>query len=141
MKSLYALLLAVQTAGALIILWKGIPIYRQIVADASQHEPQTGTFLWTLAAVALIQTAYWLRLRLHPTLPKGSNALLGHVLPFLARLSLIFTTSSFSVIFFAQPKGLNLPPSRFPALVAVLFSMFCYSQELERLGKAMSPNT
>lgn len=134
---IYPLLLAVQTVGAAIILWNGIPIYRQIVADASQHTPKPETLILAVVAVMLIQGAYWLRQRLELPLPQQGNSLLGHLVLFLARLSLIFATAMFSVVFFLQPEGLQISSSRVVALVAVLFSMFCYTLELERLGRAL----
>lgn len=137
---LYVLLLAIQALGAAIILWKGVPIYRQMVADPSAHEPLMSTLVWSVGAVVLIQSSYWPALRLGAIPVQRSNALLGHIVLFLARLSLILGTATFSVIFLAQPQGLKIPLSRLPALLVVLFSLFCFSQELDRLGRAfLSP--
>ena len=134
---IYPLLVVLQTVGAAIILWNGIPIYQQIVADASKHMPRPETLVQAIVAVAMIQVAYWFRQRIHPPLPQHNNSLLSHVVLFVGRLSLIFATSMFSVVFFMQPEGLHLSISRIVVLVAVLFSMFCFTLELERLGRAL----
>ena len=133
---LYPLLLAAQTAGAAIVIWNGAPIYRQIVTDASRHQPQKATLLWAVAAVVMLQSGYWLRLRFHPTLPRWENVVFSHIVLFLGRLSFILAAATFSVVFFLRPEGLHLPFSRVVLLLSVLFSMFCYSLELEWLGKA-----
>lgn len=134
---LQALLIAVQTTGAVIVIWNGAPIYRQIVTDASSHQPQEATLVWAGAAVVAMQTCYWWRLRLHPALPRWDSSLCSHIVLFLGRLSFILAAATFSVVFFMRPEGLHLPFSRLALLVAVLFSMFCYTLELERLGKAL----
>lgn len=134
---LFPLLLGVQTIGAFIILRKGIPIYRQVVVDASQHIPSPQTLVLGLFAVALIQTAYWIGESLQPAMPQHSYALLAHAVLFVGRLSLIFAGSNFVVVFFAQPEGLHLAIFRLGVLLAVLFSMFCYATGLERLGRTL----
>jgi len=58
---------------------------------------------------------------------------------FVARLSFIFASASFTVIFFARFDQLSPPPHRILIVLALLFSFFCYTLELERLAKALSP--
>jgi cation transport ATPase len=134
---LYVALMAIQTTGAVVILWNVLPIYRQIVADASKHAPQPETLVWSAVAVAMIQSAFWLGRRLHPRLPQGRYLLTGQLVLFFARLCFVLATSTFSVVFVTRPHQLTLPPLRVVMLLAVLFSIFCYTQELERLGRSL----
>ena len=135
----YLLLLGAQTVGAALVFVNGLPIYRQMIGDFSKHQPHPGILWWAVAAVALIQFAYWLRVRLQPALPRRGHIVIGHLASFLARLSFIFASSTFTVIFFARFDQLSLPPHRILMLLALLFSLFCYTLELERLAKALSP--
>ena len=135
---LYPLLLGAQTVGASIVVVKGIPLYRQLVAAPEGFEVRTLERLpWALTAVALIQTSYWLRSRLRPPLPKFVNALLGHFLLFAARLNFVLVTSIFSYVFIARhADALNIATIGIVITLAVFFSLFCYTLELERLGKS-----
>ncbi len=135
----YLFLLTVQTAGAAIILVNGVPVYRQMVGDFANHQPHPGILWWAVAAVALIQTAYWLRVRLQPSLPWRTHVVIGHVAFFVARLSFIFASSTFTVIFFARFDQLSLPPHRILMVLALLFSLFCYTLELERFLLQLTP--
>lgn len=133
----YLLLLAVQTIGAFIVLANGVPIYRQMVGDFAKLEQHPGILWWAVAAVALIQAAYWFRVWSQPPMPPGGLLFLGHVAQFAARLSFILASSTFTVVFLARFEQLSLPPQRILMVLALLFSLFCYSLELERLGKAL----
>ena len=106
------LLFAMETAGAAIILRVGVPIYRQILLDVSSHVPRVQTIGWATLAIVLIQSGYWGRW-LFPSI--------------------------FSMTFFLRFDELHLTPLRLGILMAVLFSLFCYTQELERLGRRFYP--
>jgi hypothetical protein len=81
--------------GAVIIFWNGVPLYRQTIADPASHQARLETLIWSLAAIALIQTGYWIYYRLRPPPPKFTNALIGHILSFLARMAFVFAASVF----------------------------------------------
>jgi hypothetical protein len=134
---LYLFLFALQTAGAAIVMMNGLPIYRQMVGDFSKHQAEPGILWWAVAAVALIQVAYWLRVRLQPPLPRGAHIVAGHLVGFVARLSFILASSTFAVMFFVRFEQLSLPPHRILMVLALLFSLFCYTLELERLARAI----
>ena len=136
-QGLYLFLVAAQTAGAAIVLVNGVPIYRQLVRDFSKHEPEPGILWWAVAAVALIQFAYWLRVWLQPSLPQSRHVVIGHLAYFVARLSFVFTSSTFAVVFLARYDQLNPSLPRTLVVLAMLFSLFCYTLELERLAKAL----
>jgi hypothetical protein len=127
-----------QTTGAGIVYWYGLPLYRETVADPMGFEPRPlERSLIALAAVALMQVPYWITYRIRPPMPRLVNAPLGHVLLFLARLNFLLPASIYSFVFVLHRMGhLELSETRFGILFALLFSLFCYTLELERLGGA-----
>jgi len=131
------ILFAMETAGAVIILWAGVPIYRQITVDVANHQPRLQTLGWALLAIALIQAGYWGRRRFFPESPRRGHVLAAHAVLFLARLSFVFGGGTFAVVFFLRFAELQLSPLRVCMVCAVLFSLFCYTLELERFGKAL----
>ena len=137
---LYLGLLALQTIGAGIVLANGIPIYRQMMAGPDQLIPQAGPLWWAIVAVALMQTGYWVRAWLRPLLPGGGHVLIAHLAGFVARLSFIYASTMFTVVFFLRFQQLPLPPYRIVMILLLLFSMYCWSLELERLAKALHGN-
>jgi len=134
---MYFVLLTLQTAGAIIILANGGPVYRQMVSDFANHQPQRGVLWWAVAGVVLIHSAYWTRVRLQVPLPEMGNVVVGHAAAFIARLSFILASSTFAVIFLIRFDQLSLPPRRVVLIIAILFSMFCWTLELERLAKSL----
>lgn len=133
----YWLLLALQSVGAAIVLWNGVPFYRQLASDFANHQPHPGIIWWAVASGVVMQVAYWLRVWLQPPLPPSGYVVLGHLTAFVARLSFILASSTFSVVFFLRFEQLSLPPHRVLLIFVVLFSLFCWSLELERLAKAL----
>jgi hypothetical protein len=55
---------------------------------------------------------------------------------FLARLNLIFTGGVFSAVFFVRFDQVKFSPSGTGLLLVILFSMFCVTLDLERIGAA-----
>ncbi len=133
----YPILLATQTLGVLTLYWNGLPWYRELLADPSVYEPRQDTWIWALSAIVLIQVGYWLCYRVSPPRPRLTNVLLGHVVLFVARLSFLLATTVFSFVFFAQKLASRMPPGRYVLMIIGLFSLFCYMQELQRLGKRL----
>src|SRR5271154_1959775 len=64
----------------------GLFVYRQVLADPSSHERQPWAIVGSLSSIALMQISYWVSYRVRPPLPQLQNALLGHVILFLARM-------------------------------------------------------
>jgi hypothetical protein len=90
----------------------------------------------------LMQVAYWYRL-LRVAIPfQGAHVILSHVFLFLGRLSFIFGAALFAVVFFRhlpeleQSADISLMIRRGILLIGSLFALFCFSLELERLGRA-----
>jgi hypothetical protein len=133
---LYALLLALQTIGIIILYWTVLPPYREWLANPSSFQPPASVEAWALPAIALIQFAYWMRWRIRPALPWFQNAFAGHVVLFIARLSFILPTTMFALHFIAKTAK-PVTTSRYLIIIAGLFSVFCYMQELQQLGNIL----
>ena len=63
---------------------------------------------------------------------------LGHAIQFLGRLSFVFIRGMFSVVFFTRFESLEFSIWKVLFLLVVLFSLFCYTLDLDRLAKAFS---
>jgi hypothetical protein len=70
---------------------------------------------------------------------------LAHLVRFGSRVSFFLGGALFTAVFFRHiPEMEMLPPigrglARVTLLLAVLFSLFCYSLELDRLGDEIDP--
>jgi hypothetical protein len=135
----YALLLAAQTACAGVVLANIHSAFRILIENiGTPNSAPATTLLPILAAAALGQICYWYRLRKVP-IPTGyRNIALGHLLAFASRLGFIFGGALFSLYFLRHAPMLTLAPFdlawRGGLLIAVLFALYCYTLELERLG-------
>jgi hypothetical protein len=143
-RATYLLLLAVQIAGALFIVWRELPDFRQLAFYPGTQLPymRSDDFA-TLSTVITMQAAYWYRLCCVPIPVLSPNAILSHILLFLGRLCFIFGGSLFAVVFFRHLPELEahtdswLMARRGLLLVGFLFALFCVTLELERLGHAL----
>ena len=82
-----------------------------------------------------MQISYWVSYSVRPPAPQSQNALLGHVILFLARMIYVLPTAIFGFVFVAQRPEFEIPIFRCLVLLLGLFSLFCYVRELERLGR------
>ena len=135
--SCYFLLFAMQTIGTAVLFWYTVPPFRQVILDPGGHVARTENLVWSLSAIALMQAAYWIRHRLRPPLPQLRNALFGYIVLFVARMSFVLATSVFGFVFIVRRPEFQIPTSRYFIVVIALFALFCYTQELEQLGRAM----
>jgi hypothetical protein len=139
---LYALMLALETIGAVLVYWEGLSIYRKTLANPAAYDPATTAV--ALGGAVLIQVAYWTRylLRLRP--PRFVNSVLAHIVLFVARMLFTLPTAIFSFVFIAKAVEFSIPGSKYAVIFFALFSLFCYVRELESLGAALasgSPQT
>lgn len=140
---LYFFLLSVQTAGVAILLAYAVPLYRLMALDFARYKPDLKPW-WTIAGILLIQVAYWFRVRLQPPLPRTGHIVLGHIVSFVARISFVAVTASFTVMFlnrFPELRNINYSPLRALVILVMFFSIFCWTLELERLAKALHEST
>jgi len=84
-----------------------------------------------------MQAGYWISHRLRPPLPRIRSALIGYILLFLARMSFVVATSIFGFVFITRKPEFQIPTFRYVVIITALFALFCYTQELERLGRAL----
>lgn len=133
----YFALFGIQTVCAVSLYGTALRLYRQVLADPTSHESHPWTFAWSLSSIALMQVAYWVSHRVRPPLPRFSNALLGHAILFLARISFVLPTSVFGFVFVAQRPEFEIPIFGYVVILLGLFSVYCYMRELERLGRAL----
>jgi hypothetical protein len=108
---------------------------RELLAENfNQAEPVVR--IWATLATASIQIGYWLRYLHHASLSLPRQVFIGHVLMFMARLNLIFTGGVFSAVFFVCFDQVKFSLSGTGLLFMVLFSMFCVTLDVERIGLA-----
>ena len=129
------LLLVLELYGAALVIWHGVPIYRELLAGSFDRAAPL-VRLWVAAAIALIQIGYWLRYLHQASLSLPRHVLPGHVLMFLARLNLIFTGGVFSAVFFVRFDQVKFSLSGTGLLFLLLFSMFLVTVDVERIGAA-----
>jgi ABC-type xylose transport system permease subunit len=131
-------LLATQTLGSGVIIWVGLPIFQHLnSAESGGATPRV--FAIALAAVAVMQAAYWpahaLKQRLHFRFRR--NALWGHVLISMGEFSLFFMAALVTVALFAQFRGMQHPLWKSGLLVLGLFAVSCYKYQLMSLGEKL----
>ena len=124
-----------EAAGSQIILWKGIPVYRRLLSGGTQGG--TGDFVWAIVAVVLMQVGHWLAFRLKPRLQFRRNVLLGHVLLWIAELSLFFANALAVVILIDRFTDLQFVLWKVIVLLAILFAICCYKHQLAGIGDLM----
>lgn len=139
----YTLLLVAQTICALVILFYIHTIFRILVAHIGEQQPlPTDILLHVVLAALLGQLCYWTRLYRLPV-PQGFHSLaLGHLLAFAARLGAIGGGALASIYFLRQLPELTRLGDGFTLiwrsglLLAIVFALYCYTLELERLAAA-----
>jgi len=134
----YPVLFALEIAGAIIILWHGVPIYRSLLQGTFVQGADFAVIAWAIAGSLLIQIPYWIStLKVFRLLAVPHHIFAGHALMFLARLNFVFVGGLFSAVVIVRATDLEFVAWRAALLGGVLFSMFCFSIELERLGKLL----
>ncbi|WP_276122077.1 hypothetical protein [Pararhizobium qamdonense] len=140
----YAGLVIGQTVAAMALFWIVFPLFHQIITHlGEQQELRLSQQIAIICSAALLHACYWTRLNLVPVVAPFHNVFVAHVCSFASRVSFFFGGALFSALFFRHVPELDALPSferialgAFEILL-VLFALFCYSQELERLAKAI----
>ena len=140
----YAALLVAQTLLAGFLLWTMVPTFRRMMAHTGGFlDVQRNTVVAVLGGVVILQCCYWTRLRWIPVYAPLQSVVIAHVLVFASRASFFFGGAFFSTLFFRHiPELATLPPiaaglANMTVALFALFALFCYSLELERLGRAI----
>ena len=140
----YIGLLAVQTVAATYLFWVVFPLFRQLITRLG--EPQDLSIsveARIIVGTVMLHCAYWVRYRWVAVRPPFHSAFIGHIVQFASRTSFFFGGALFSTLFFRHLPELETLPTiaetvtRGIVVIWVLFALFCYSLELDRLGKAI----
>jgi hypothetical protein len=135
--ALYWILFLGQTIGDVAILSHLIPLFRRLVTSGHYEKTPSKIFVLAALGVNIIQVCYWLDQHWFVTFRLGHNPLLGHLILFLSRLNFIFAGAVFSAVYLVRFNELDISVWGFAFLSTVLFSIFCYTLELERIGRAL----
>jgi hypothetical protein len=133
----YVILFCGQTIGDATILSHLIPIFRQLVTSGLDEKLPPKIIVVAALGVTITQVCYWLDQYWFPTLRLGYNLLLGHAVLFLSRLNFIFAGAVFSAVYLVRFNELEISLLGLVLISAVLFSIFCYTLELERIGRGL----
>ena len=139
----YGILLLLQTICAALLLFYIHMAFRIVTEKPGElHSLPASILLQVVIAILIGQSCYWTRLG-HVPVPDGIySPVLGHLLAFAGRLSSIFGGALFSIYFLRQLPAiqqLSLDSGllwRCLLVFAMLFAIYCYTLELERLGAA-----
>lgn len=132
---IYLVCFAVEIAGMVLILWDGVPIFRSLIRFQQVSSPIDGTIL--AIGVLCIQLTYWKWLRRNPPFDLPVLPLAGHIVLFVSRLSFIFASSVFSLVVYRASDMFEFTFLRSLLGIMVLFSVFCFSRHIEKLGNLM----
>ena len=135
----YWLLLLLESSGELVLLIKGIPALRgYLTRQGYEAGPPLQLALWLWGGVFLIQVGYWVNHYLAAQVQTGRNVVLGNVLLFVGRLNFIVVSSAVSATFLVKYEQVNFSFQKLIFMFVVMFSVFCFSMEIERLGRQLS---
>ena len=141
----YAALLLAQTLIAGLLFWIMIPIFQQMTLHVGETlDIGTDTVVAVVGGAIVLQCCYWARFFWVPVPTPFRSDVVAHLLMFASRTSFFFAGALYSAVFFRHLPALDgFPPvaegfARITALFGCLFALFCYSLELERLGRAIA---
>lgn len=138
---IYFSLLLVQTVGVALIISQGLPVYRRVIAGSLGPHARPKELIIAVSAVGLIQSAYWLRSAAVQSLDLPHNIFLSHIAQFIGRINFIFAAMLFSALIYYRPPELHISSlPQIAVFIGILFSMFCYTLEFERLARALGAN-
>ena len=132
----YAVCFLIEIAGMALILWDGVPLFQHLI----RFERTVTAFDINIMSIAviLIQVTYWASLRHDPPFDLPRQQFIGHVFLLLSRLIFIFAAGVFSLVVYRYPEMFEFSLSKMSLLIAVLFSVFCFSRHLERIGNLLN---
>jgi hypothetical protein len=126
----------IEIAGIVLILWDGVPLFRHLIRFERIATPVDANIM--LTAIILIQATYWTCLRHDPPFGLPRQQFIGHVFLLLSRLIFIFASGVFSLVVYRYPEMFEFSLYKTSMLIAVLFSVFCFSRHLERIGNLLN---
>ncbi|MGQ3215217.1 MAG: hypothetical protein ACT6U0_10445 [Shinella sp.] len=142
----YAALLVGQTAAAALLFWMVFPVFYNVVTHLGESQSLDLSRHAAIAfSTALLHFCYWMRLNWVPVTAPFHSVIVSHLFSFASRISFFFGGALFSAIFFRHLPELDVFPPLGQAfahvlyVMTILFALFCYSLDLERLAKAFEP--
>ncbi len=142
----YAALLLMQTLCAATIVYHIQSGFR-VLADSIgiQGSVSPGGLIQLSLATVIGQACYWIRQHWVAVPSCRRSVVLGHLLTFTSRIGFVFGGALFSLYFLRHMPALDLGAAdliwRGILVLAVLFALYCYTLELERLGNALQKRT
>ncbi|MEQ1895257.1 MAG: hypothetical protein ABL998_22185 [Planctomycetota bacterium] len=133
----YWSLFLAQTLAAVLLFSVGVPFYCHL-ATRAPGRVSGDTLALAAGCVLVLQAGYWLGHRDFPGPALGGRPLFGHLVVFLGRLAFILASSLFSVVYLVRFDELDPPVGGIVVLPLVLFAIFCFARELERIGNALA---
>ena len=128
-------LFVVQTAALFVLASYAIPVYRLLFVGPGLAEPAASARLPLFCAATLMQICYWSRRRFLSVPRLRRDDLSGHLLLFISRSLFVSSATFLPIAFFV--RSTDTVPSPFGVVLVplVLFAVFCYASEVERLGR------
>jgi hypothetical protein len=135
----YAGAAMVMLFAAGVTFWKGRTVYRHLYL----REPAGTTIdlVIILTSIAAIQISYWLVLHRPPPFAVRKNVVLAHIILFLSRISFMLAGALFSIVVLVRLEEIDIHPRQLVIFVAELFTIYCFSRWLERLGHVLEAGT
>ncbi|WP_454001150.1 hypothetical protein [Afipia felis] len=140
---LYLICLALQSAAAFALLAAIGRIFRILIDGLGVlHAMPSMELVSLIGTLCVCQATYWYRLK-NVRIPEWRSVALGHFFGFAGRLSFVFGGALFSLFFLRHAPQVRLNENaivllpRIAMLLASLFSLYCYSLELERLANTL----
>ena len=131
----YLVAFGLEIVGICLVYWDGVPLFRQLLKfEQSATKIDEATLF---AAVILIQFTYWTKLQHNPPFSFKAFPFAAHVVLFISRLNFIFASAVFSLVVYRYPEMFEFGIVRTTLMAAVLFSVFCFTRHLEKLGQLM----
>ncbi|NHT77754.1 hypothetical protein G8E10_18795 [Rhizobiaceae bacterium CRRU44] len=144
--SAYGALLFGQTLSAAAMFQIVFPVFHQIITHLGERQTLVYTqHIATIGCTLLLLACYWSRLRWVRVVVPFQNILVSHLCAFFSRVSFFFGGALFSALFFRHLPELEDAPSIMQIVSGagevfmILFALFCYSLELDRLARALEP--
>ena len=115
----------------------------RIVIDSigMPNSPSLGSVIQFILAALIGQALYWRRQRTVAVPSLYKNVVIGHLIAFASKIGFIFGGALFSLYILRHVLEFDLDYHdlswRGGVLIAILFNLYCYTLELERLGNAL----
>ena len=133
---LFWYLVVVQAVASYVIIWTWGPTYVRLITNGTLAT-YPRQFAISLAAIAVMQAAYWPAHAIKHELDFRSNVLLGHVLLCLGEFSLFFAAAVTTVVLFDHFREQPRIPWKLGVLALSLFAISCFKYQLMSVGEKL----